>query len=148
MNVELVSEIAVPFFIDTNILLYTFDSSRPDKQAIARAILRHALYTQQGVISSQVVQEFLNVAFKKLTPPMTIQEGQDYLQTVLMPLCQHFPSRQFYGFAVRLKAQTGFSLYDALVLAAAVESDCKVLLSEDLQHDRVIDGVRIINPFV
>ena len=150
MNVDAIAKLGAgaPFFLDTNILIYSFDGRSPEKQLLARVLLRHALQTQRGVISSQVVQEFLNAAFKKLNPPMTVEESQGYLQAVLLPLCRHFPSHAFYGFALRLKAQTGYSLYDALVLAAAIENDCKVFLTEDLQHGRVIAGLQIVNPFV
>lgn len=147
MHIEAIADLATPFFLDTNILIYTFDRRAPEKQHLAQALVRYALQTQHGIISSQVVQEFLNGALNKFKPPMTIVEGQNYLQTVLMPLCQHLPTRQFYGFALLVKERTGYSFYDALVLAAAIDSGCKVLLSEDLQHGRVFEGVRIVNPF-
>ena len=102
MNVDAIGDITAPFFLDTNILIYAFDSRAPEKQRLARALVRYALQTQRGAISSQVVQEFLNGALKKFKPPMTIQESQEYLQAVLIPLCQHLPMRQFYGFALQV----------------------------------------------
>lgn len=144
MNVD---SLAGQFFLDTNIFVYTFDISAPEKKAIARKLVDHALQTQQGCISTQVLQEFLNVALRKFDPPLTLEESQDYLQTVLSPLCKQYPSLSFYQKALRLQLETGFSFYDTLILAAAIEIECSVLLTEDMQDGRVIEGVKIVNPF-
>jgi predicted nucleic acid-binding protein len=79
------------FFLDTNIFVYSFDVTAPHKQQTARDLIRAALSTQRGVISAQVMQEFLNVALRKFTQPMTIAESQEYLKITLLPLCRHYP---------------------------------------------------------
>jgi len=135
------------YFLDTNIFVYSFDAHAPAKQALARQLIRNALATQQGAISSQIVQEFLNVALRKFSQPMTVPEAQEYLRTVLTPLCQQFPSLTSYEHALRIKAETGYSFYDALVVGAAIELDCQILWSEDLQHGRSLHGLTILNPF-
>lgn len=135
------------FFLDTNVFVYSFDRSDPRKQAIAQRLIQDALRTQRGVVSSQVVQEFLNVALRKFARPMTVSEGREYLKMTLMPLCHHYPSASFYDHALLLEEETGFSFYDALVVAASVELKCTTLLSEDLQHGRTVRGVTILNPF-
>lgn len=135
------------YFIDTNVLIHTFDSTAPDKQRLAQDIVTHALRTQRGAISSQVVQEFLNAALKKFTVPMSVSDARAYTQAVLLPLCQHFPSQQSYDHALLLKEETGFAFYDALIVAAAADIGCATLLSEDLQHGRKIRGLTIFNPF-
>ena len=141
------AEYPFPYFLDTNILVYTFDGSDPRKQELARQLVRVALQSRQVVISTQVVQEFLNVALRKFERPMTVSEAREYLDTVLMPMCRHFPSITFYQQALLLKEETGFSFYDSLIIAAAIESGCHVLLSEDLQEGRVVHGTKIVNPF-
>jgi predicted nucleic acid-binding protein len=141
------AEYPFPYFLDTNILVYTFDGSDPRKQELARQLVRVALQSRQVVISTQVVQEFLNVALRKFERPMTVSEAREYLDTVLMPMCRHFPSITFYQQALLLKEETGFSFYDSLIIAAAIESGCHVLLSEDLQDGRVVHGTKIVNPF-
>jgi len=78
---------------------------------------------------------------------MTVSEAREYLDTVLMPMCRHFPSITFYQQALLLKEETGFSFYDSLIVAAAIESGCHILLSEDLQDGRVVHGTKIVNPF-
>ncbi len=140
-------EYPFPYFLDTSVLIYTFDAGDSDKQEIARKLVRRGLESQLAVISSQVIQEFLNVALRKFSRPMTVSDARQYLDSVLMPLCRHYPSAAFYKQALLLKEETGYSFYDTLIVAAAVETRCKVLLSEDLQHGRTIHGTQIINPF-
>ncbi len=142
-----VADISGLFFLDTNIFVYTFDSTAPEKRQIAQQLVRGALRTKRGVISAQVMQEFLNVASHKFRRPMTVSDSRDYLQTVLLPLCQHYPSGTFYERALLIKAETGYSFYDSLVVTAAIESRCTTLLSEDMQDGRVIRELTIINPF-
>lgn len=135
------------FFLDTNILVYSFDPSAPAKQQVARQLIETALSSQMGVISSQVVQEFLNVSQRKFVRPMGVAEARRYLNGVLLPLCQHFPSINLYDKALMLREETSYSFYDSLILAAAVELGCKTLLSEDLQDGRTLHNVTILNPF-
>lgn len=142
-----VAEPAGLYFLDTNIFVYSFDATEPVKQQTARQIVQAALRTQRGVISTQVAQEFLNLALRKFAQPMTVSEAREYLTTVLLPLCRHFPSAAFYDRALLLKEETGYSWYDTLIVAAAVEAGCTTLLSEDMQSGRVVKGVTIRNPF-
>ena len=136
------------FFLDTNVLVYLFDPDAPAKQAVARRLLEEAVHSRRGTISTQVVQEFVHLALRKFQRPMTIAECREYLQTVLLPLCQHFPSISTYDRAMLVMQETGYTIYDALIVTAAIESGCNTLLTEDLHHGRVIQSVRIINPFL
>ena len=135
------------FFLDTDIFAYSFDSMSLQKQGIALALIHQALQSQRGVISTQVIQEFLNVGLRKFPQPLSLIEARTYLHAVLLPLCVHFPSAPFYERAILLQAETGYSWYDALIVTAALELGCSNLFSEDLQHDRVIQGMVIGNPF-
>lgn len=136
------------FLIDTNVLVYSFDATSPQKQQIAQEVIRYALQTQRGVISTQVVQEFLNLALRKFAKTMSTADARQYLLSVLGPLCQQFPSISFYDQALSLQLETGYSWYDSLVVAAAIEAGCTSLLSEDMQHNRKVRNVTIINPFL
>lgn len=142
-----VADFPAPYFLDTNIFVYSFDATETEKKDQARQLIRASLQSQQGVISTQVVQEFLNVAQRKFPTPLGPADARLYLSTVLMPLCQHFPSISFYDFALLLQAEVGFSLYDTLIVAAALEAGCKTLLTEDMQDGRIIRGMTIRNPF-
>jgi len=136
------------FFLDTNILVYAQATNDPHKQPIAAALLDEALVTRRGYISTQVVQEFLNVATRRANPVFSASETVEYVNKVLWPLCRHFPSSPFYERALLVRQETGFSFYDALIVTAAVQLGCKRLLTEDLHHGRVVQGVTIVNPFV
>jgi len=136
------------FFMDSNILIYTFDSQTPHKQEKARELVATALSTQNGIISFQVVQEFLNVATRKFETPLTSQEAEKYINQVLTPLCEVFANMELYIKAVQIMKRWQYSFYDSLIIAAALQAKCKILYSEDLQHGQVIESTLTIqNPF-
>jgi len=136
------------FFLDTNILVYTFDATASAKQQVARQLVATALQSQQGMISYQVVQEFLNVSTRKFSPPLNAIDAGTYLDKVLTPLCEFFPGMNYYAKGLELSEQWKFSLYDSLIITAAIECECKVLYTEDMQHKQTIQGLTIINPFL
>lgn len=135
------------FFIDTNIFIYSFDSAEKEKQEIAVRLIQHALENGQGVISYQVIQECLNVLMQKFKVPLSLQDSQLYLEQVLVPLCEVFPTRELYSAALNIKKETTYSFYDSLIVASAIDANCQILYSEDLQNGRSIKGLKIINPF-
>lgn len=135
------------FFLDTNVFVYTFAHEAPAKQRVARDWVRQGLIMQRGIISSQVVQEFMSVALTKFARPLCVSEAREYLRDVLQPLCQHFSSIPGYDHALLIREQTGYSWYDALIVAAAVEAKSTWLITEDLEHGRKIGTVTIHNPF-
>jgi predicted nucleic acid-binding protein len=134
-------------FFDSNVFVCMFDGQARAKQTMATALVRTALETKSACISFQVVQETLNVLTRKLAVPLTAPDTQAFLQQVLTPLWRVMPSTALYAHAVRLQGQIQLSFYDALIVAAALEAGCKRLVTEDLQHGRRIDGLRIENPF-
>jgi len=136
------------FFLDTNIVVYTFDVRAPKKKRRAQELVEQALRTQQGVVSTQVVQEFLNVATRKFAVPLKLSDAQQYLQDVLSPLCLVFPSIDLYRQALALQQETQYSFYDSLIIGGALQAGCDMLYSEDLQHGQHIRGLHIRNPFL
>ena len=134
-------------FLDTNIFVYSFDSSAPPKRAKARALIADALEARQAVISYQVVQEFLNVATRKFARPLSASDAQAYLITVLLPLCEVFPNESLLSRALVISAEAQISFYDALIVSSALSAGCTLLLTEDLQHNRQIGTLLIQNPF-
>jgi predicted nucleic acid-binding protein len=135
-------------FLDTNIFVYTFDQGAKRKSALAQKIVAESLANRLGVISYQVVQEFLNAATRKFAAPMRPPEAQMYLSQVLMPLCEIYPDASLYSHALTIAAKTGLSFYDSLIVSSAAAARCTLLLSEDLQHGRRIGDVEILNPFL
>ena len=135
------------FFLDTNILVYTFDDREAGKRTAARELVSTALADGRGLISYQVVQEFLNVATRKFARPFDAGEARRFLDQVLAPLCEVFASIALYRRALEVQDRWRYGLYDSLIIAAALEAECSTLLSEDLQHGQQIDGLVIVNPF-
>jgi predicted nucleic acid-binding protein len=134
-------------FIDTNVFVYLFDETDNRKREIAGRLVRTALETQTACISHQVIQETLNVVTRKLPSPMTPENAQRFLEQILAPLWQIMPNVALYRRGLYIQARYGFSFYDSLIIAAALESGCSRLYSEDLQHGQQIEGMTIENPF-
>jgi predicted nucleic acid-binding protein len=135
------------FFLDTNLFVYTFDANAPTKAKKAVQLIRRAADTGEGIISYQVVQEFFSVAFRRFPQPMSVAEAEQYLITVLRPLLAVHSSPGLYFEALRIAEKHRVSWYDSLIVAAAVEGQCEKLYSEDFQHGRKFEGLRIENPF-
>jgi len=135
------------YFLDTNVFIYSFDSSAPQKRKTARDHIQHALKEQVGCISSQVIQEFLNVSSKKFDPPLAHQDSLKYLNTVLAPLCEIYTSVDLYRKTIENSERWKYSFYDSMIITAAIQTNCSILYSEDLQHGQVIQDLTIINPF-
>ena len=136
------------FFLDTNILVYTFNRTDSSKRRKAGGLLARALETHRGIISHQVVQEFLNVATRKFSDPMTVPEAQLYLARILIPLREVFPDSALYSQALSIAGESGMAFYDALIISSAIAGGCDTVWTEDLQHGRRIGTVTIRNPFV
>lgn len=128
-------------FFDTNVLLYTIG------QHEARTPTAEALLASGGLISVQVLNELASVARRKLR--MSWTEVTDVLGAVRILCPSPIPiTAEMHDGALRLAGQHGFHIYDALIVAAALEADCTTLYSEDLQSGQVIDGrLTIHNPF-
>ena len=136
------------YFLDTNILVYSFDASAKKKQIQAQKLIQEALAKQSGMISYQVVQEFINLARRKFEKPLSLREQLTYLDEVLDPLCMVQSGSQLNRKALRIQEEAEISFYDALIVASANEGGCKILYSEDLQHNQIISGVKVQNPFL
>jgi len=138
---------AEKYFLDTNVLVYTFDSSDERRCATARSLVSSSLQDGLGFISFQVVQEFLNVATRKFKVPLTSADAATYLTKVLSPLCEVFSGIDLYRRALDLKDRWRYGFYDSLILAGALAGGARRLYSEDLQHGQAIESLRIVNPF-
>lgn len=136
------------YFLDTNILISTFDDDNPGKRDRARALVGDALSDSRGCISTQIVQEFLNAALRKFAKPLTPADAQRFLTVVLEPLCTVFPGIELFQKAITITDQWKFAFYDALVVASAFQSGCTILYSEDFQHGQKIGSLQILNPFL
>jgi predicted nucleic acid-binding protein len=135
------------YFIDTNIFIYSFDTENSTKNDIAKRLIADALENGTGIISYQVIQEFLNVATQKFAKPLAFKDSQRYLNVVLEPLCEVFSSTELFHQALEITDQWRYPFYDSLIIAAALQADCATLYTEDMQHDQTIRNLTIKNPF-
>src|SRR2546423_15036945 len=113
------------FFLDTNVFVYTFDSSAPAKAKKALQLVRRAVDTGQGIVSYQVVQEFLSVALRRFAQPITVAEAEQYLVTVFQPLLAVHSSPALYQNALHLSGKHRLAWYDSLIVAGALEGNCE-----------------------
>lgn len=133
--------------VDTNVLIYLYDRESPEKQARSLAVLDRLVQEQQGLVSTQVLAEFLWVATRRLADPLSLDEAtasvNRYLDTWII--------LDVTGDVVR-EACRGARVYqlpywDAQIWATAHVNDVPIILSEDFQDQRLIEGVRSVNPF-
>ncbi len=136
------------YFLDTNIFVYSFDLNEHTKSNIARELIQNALKEQTGCISSQVIQEFLNVSTKKFEPPLATDDSIKFLNTVLSPLCEIYASIELYRKTIEISERWKYSFYDSMIITAAIQTNCSILYSEDMQHDHNIQSLTIVNPFL
>ena len=131
-------------FVDTNILFYTSDSRDPDKQRVARDLIRSIAARRDGTISSQVALELA----ANLVQKMGLHPAEVAARLKVLDSLECVPvTPDIVRTALRLHGEHSISIWDGAILAAAVHASCRVLYSEDLQHGAVIDGIRIVNPF-
>lgn len=136
------------FFLDTNIFVYSFDRSAPAKAKRATQLIESAVSTGKGVISYQVVQEFINIALRKFEQPMTTAELEQYLSTIFRPLLAIHSSPALFSEALHVVGRHRLSWYDSLIIAAALEAHCTILYSEDLNQGQTFGSLTIENPFL
>jgi predicted nucleic acid-binding protein len=130
----------VKAFFDTNILVYSATSDPKKQQAID-------CLARGGVVSVQVLNEFVNVARRKLHYDWpSIERALRLFRTSLdevVPL-----TLDTHSGAVNIARDHSIALYDALIFASAIEAGCETLFSEDLQHARRFGSLVIVNPFL
>ena len=131
-------------FFDSNILAYTDDHDTPQKQARSLELAGEARREGWGVVSTQVLQEYFVTATKKLGVPAEIARRKVELFSRFDLVLIDLPD--ILG-AIDLHRLHQLSFWDALILRAAKRAGCTRVLSEDLHHGAVLDGVRVVNPF-
>jgi predicted nucleic acid-binding protein len=135
-----------PVFVDTNVYVYRFDTTEPEKQRRCEAWLRHLWRERSGRVSIQVLQELYPNLTRKLDHPLPSAEARGIVRSLLawdpVPV-----DRTTIEAAWNLQDRHSLSWWDALIVAAAQVAGCPYLLTEDLNHDQDLDGVRVVDPF-
>jgi predicted nucleic acid-binding protein len=129
-------------FFDTNILLYSYSDKTEPKKDIAKRLI----VDSNGLISTQVIQEMCNILIKKFK-----MDQLSIIRTLLEMNTNFLVSTnnvETVSTAVGIHFKYKFSYYDSLIIASAIENNCTILYSEDLQHKQKIENsLTIINPF-
>ena len=127
-----------PFF-DTNILIYAFSQDDP-RTEVARILLAAG-----GIISVQVLNEFASVATRRYGVEIAkIREILSAIRTV----CSVKPLEvETHELGLELAERCRYSIYDSMIVAAALRAGCSTLISEDFQNGQKIDRLTIVNPF-
>ena len=133
-------------FIDTNILVYAYDRSAQKKHQIARTIILDLWRSGLGLLSTQVLQEFFVVVTKKVANPLDLKTAEEIIQDLLKWDVVVNDGTSVVE-ASRFHARYKYSFWDAMIIQAAKKGGASSLLSEDLSHHQVIDGLEIRNPF-
>ena len=131
-------------FLDSNILIYAADETQPEKFERACNIVEDAISGRGYVISSQVLNEFASVMYRKLKKSDNeVRELISIARTIkTVPLLPEWTQ-----LAIDTKERYGIQFYDALIVAAAEANGCDEILTEDLNDGQEYCGIRAVNPF-
>jgi len=134
-------------FVDTNILVYAYDLDADHKHGLAVDIVSKIWESRNGVLSTQVLQEFYVTLTRKVSSPLSRLEARKLLhryshwQVVL-----NDPS--IISQASEIEESYNISFWDALIVSAAYSQNVPTILTEDLSHGQHIEGILIKNPFI
>ena len=133
-------------FIDTNILVYAYDTDEPVKQARAREILKQGIEDETAFLSVQVIGEFFTVVTKRIPNPLSAEEAEQVLELLsILPIIEL--DFGMVRHAIDIHRRYGIAYWDALIVAAAHRAECTQILTEDLNTGQSYEGVTVVNPF-
>jgi len=132
-------------FIDSNVFIYAYTGDDNQKHSVARDLLRSNVLSNEIIVSAQVLSEFYSVMTRYQYPHREIKLCLNEIieQVKVMPI-----ELETIKLCILIKEKYKYSWWDSLVLASALENDCSILYSEDLQCNQVIENkLKIFNPF-
>jgi len=135
-----------PAFVDTNVLVYAFDSSEPVRQPAAAHLLSRLMDDDRLRLSTQVLQEFYVTMTRKVrtpwSPDRALAKLDDLAAWPVLPA-----DLAIIREAVLLSRDAVVSFWDALIVVSAARSGAEILYTEDLNDGQILGGVRVVNPF-
>ena len=133
-------------FVDTNILVYAHDLDAGDKYGLAGDIVSKLWESRNGVLSTQVLQEFYVTLTRKVSSPLSKLEARKLVQKYShWQVVLNDPS--MISQASEIEESYNISFWDALIVSAAYSQNVPTILTEDLNHGQIIEGILIKNPF-
>ncbi len=133
--------------VDTNVLVYAYDRSEPDKQSRALDVLDRLLVTGKGALSTQVLSEFFNTTTRKLTAPLTLEQAYSRLEHYVRFWPVFDVTSDVILEAVQGVRDYAFNFWDAQIWAVARFYGLRIIFSEDFNSGSTIANVVFVNPF-
>jgi predicted nucleic acid-binding protein len=134
-------------FIDTNILVYAYDSSARRKHTAAARLVEQCWENEDGCISIQVLHEFYITVTQKIARPLEYQHARQFIAD-LAHWHVHTPEAEDVLQAIDIRMKYQLSFWDAMALHSAAKMGCVQFVSEDLSHGEIYGTVQVINPFI
>lgn len=132
-------------FFDTNVLVYCTDTTAPDKQARARDLVARSGAAGNAVLSTQVLIELFNILTRKQKMPLATAQALIQAYTA-WPVVDSDVA--LVSGAIEKSIQHKLSIWDAMVIEAALRTEAQTLYTEDLQHGQRFGTLTVVNPFV
>ena len=133
-------------FIDTNVLVYAFDKSAGDKHDIAVDLFKRVTSENAAIFSIQVLMELYVTLTRKIRSPLTQKDTAEIIREVAS-WSVFSPSPSDVLDAIQISNSCRISLWDSMIVQAAVKTKASVIWTEDLNDGQVFEGVRVKNPF-
>jgi predicted nucleic acid-binding protein len=134
-------------FLDTNILVYAYDLDAGDKRQISADLIRRMWQAGNGALSTQVLQEFYVNVTAKIPSPLSPSEARAVVsQYFVWHVELNTPASVVH--ASEIQERNRLSFWDALIVAAASRAGSAIVYSEDFNHGQILEGVRVLNPFL
>jgi predicted nucleic acid-binding protein len=132
-------------FVDTNVLIYAHDVDAKSKHDVAKNILRELWADRTGVLSMQVLQEFYVNVTRKIATPLPKDVARQVVNSYSIWCMETTPNE--IAAAFRIEDESRIAFWDALIVASAAKAGTVRILSEDLNAQQLIAGIRVENPF-
>lgn len=133
-------------FVDTKMLVYAHDQDAGNKHEIARKVISELWESRLGVLSTQVLQEFYVTLTRKIPVPLDKPTARKILKNYFnWEVVINAPLIILQ--ASEIEETHKISFWDALIVSAAFSKNASTILTEDLNHGQIIEGIEVINPF-
>ena len=134
--------------VDTNILVYAYDPGDERKTRRAIEVLTQLELSKRGVLSTQILNEFFNTVTRNIPNPIELSSARVTVQRFI----EHWEivpvTTDVVQEGMRGAVEHQLAFWDSLIWAAAKLNGVDTILTEDFSHGQVVEGVRIVNPFL
>ena len=150
-TIDLITNTTDRVFIDSNILVYSYDDAQPYKKALAQEMMSSlARNENDGAVSVQVLGEFFRIVTCRITNPLSIEQAEAAVVTLgsLATLEVLDIDMAMVRRAIATHSRYGINYWDSLIIAAAERAGCSAILSEDFNTGQSYHGILAVNPFL